>query len=237
MRFFDAHCHLPCDRNFSGVFANANTAGVVGCAVNSVVMDDWVHIVDFVTHSKNTRGAIGIHPWYVDTVRPTWHAEMCAILDENPDLMVGEIGLDKSRDDFESQEKLFISMVEIAIKYNRTINLHCVHAWDRVLEIFKTYRGKLPTVIAHGFDGNQNAIGFDADMYFSYSPRITNSKHKRARESLLSVPKNKILAESDGDNLLKTVNAASSICTIRADISVDDIFQNSAMVFFNGQIA
>ena len=114
MRFFDAHCHLPCDRNFSGVFANANTAGVVGCAVNSVVMDDWVHIVDFITHNKNTRGAIGIHPWYVDTVRPTWYAEMCAILDENPDLMVGEIGLDKSRDDFDCQEKLFISLVEIA---------------------------------------------------------------------------------------------------------------------------
>ena len=235
MLYLDSHCHLP--EPGTDIFAHMKTSGVLGCVVNSVMMSDWTRIATIASTNKNIRGAIGIHPWYVEDAPQNWKYDLIAMLDDNPDLMIGEIGLDKTRDNFLTQEKVFISAIEIAIKYGRTINLHCVHAWERVLEILKTYRGELPRIIAHGFDGTQNAINCDADFYFSYSPKVANPLYKKMRESVLRVPKNKILIESDDTDVSRVILAADGVLNLRTDMSGDDILKNSIGVFFNGQIA
>ncbi|MBP5795094.1 MAG: TatD family hydrolase [Alphaproteobacteria bacterium] len=237
MQFIDAHCHLSPDTDFLSAFARANSKGVVGCVVNSVHQYDWGKIAELAVSNTNIRGAIGIHPWIADAAPQNLKSEMSAMLDANPNLIVGEIGMDKTRDNFARQETIFILMLEIAIKYKRIVNLHCVHAWGRVLEIFNTYRNELPPIIAHGFDGTSNAIDFDANLYFSYSPNIANPKYKKVHKSVLRVPKSKILIESDSDDLTNVITAADGLCATRHDISAMDVFHNAQEVFFNGQIA
>ena len=83
-------------------------------------------------------------------------------------------------------------------------------------------------------DGTQNAIDFDADIYFSYSPNIANPKYKRMAESVLRVPKNKILIESDSSDLSRVILTARGVSAIRSDVSPDDILQNAKRIFFNG---
>lgn len=234
MKYIDAHCHLSNPENFSDVFMRANANGIVGCVLNSVSESDWQSISKLTHDNANIRGAIGIHPWYTETVSKAWQDNLIYLLNTNPNLMIGEIGLDKTRDNFASQEKVFISALEIAIKFNRIINLHCVHAWERVLEILKSYHHELPTIVAHGFDGTQNAIDFNANIYFSYSPNIANPKYKRMAESVLRVPKNKILIESDSSDLSRVILAARGVSAIRSDVSPDDILQNAKRIFFNG---
>ncbi len=234
VKIIDSHCHLPKTESFSDVFSCVQNKGVVGCVLNAVNESDWNQIANIASENKDVCGAIGIHPWESDSVSNDWDSNMDILLRNNPNLIVGEIGLDKTRDNFDAQKAVFIRALEIAIKYKRTINIHCVHAWDEILQIFKSYKKDLPKIVVHSFDGTQNALDFDADLYFSYSPNIANPKFKRVVESVVRVPKNKILVESDSESLLPTITAANSVLSLRDDITADDIYNNAMGVFYNG---
>lgn len=236
MRFIDAHCHLSSHTDFLSVFMRANSDGITGCVLNSTQESDWPQIATLATSGNNICGALGIHPWFSGDVTSNWESDLIALLRGNPNLMIGEIGLDKTRDNFDAQEKIFIRQLELAIQYKRIINLHCVHAWDKMLKILQSYKPDLPKIVAHSFDGTENAINFDTDLYFSYSPNIAVPRYKKARASVFNIPKNKILVESDCDNLSKTILALNGILSLRDDISADDIYNNAMGVFFNGQI-
>jgi len=232
MKYIDSHCHLGC--GFDDIFAQARDAGILGCVLNATKYDDWANIMRIAKSNQNVCGAIGIHPMFVESVPLHWDNDMRTLLQDNPRLIVGEVGLDKTRENFSAQEKIFVRSLEIAIEYNRVINIHCVHAWDMMLKILKSYRTDLPKIVVHSFDGNTAAMRFDADLYFSYSPRIANPQFKRVQESLVMVPRNKILIESDNVNLTNVLKSAQSVLALRNDINADDIFNNSIGVFFNG---
>ena len=232
MKYIDSHCHLGC--GFDDAFARARDAGVWGCVLNATKCDDWDNIVRIAKSNQNVCGAIGIHPMFVESAPPHWDDNMRTLLRDNPHLIVGEVGLDKTHGDLSAQEKIFVQALEIAIQFNRAINIHCVHAWDIMLKILKSYRTDLPKIVVHSFDGNTAAIRFDADLYFSYSPHIANSQFKRVRESLAMVPCDKILIESDSTNIIDVLQSARGVLALRPDINTDDILNNSMGVFFNG---
>ncbi len=234
MKYIDSHCHLPKTESFSDVFTYAQTKGIAGCVLNAVNESDWNQIVNIASENTKVCGALGIHPWFVNSVSNNWDSDLMTLLANNPKLLVGEIGLYKTHDDFDKQVAIFTRALEIAIKYKRTINIHCVHAWDVMLKILKIYKTDLPKVVIHSFDGTQNALDFDADLYFSYSPNIAHPNYKRIRESVQRVPKNRILVESDSSELLPTINSANEIVSLRGDITSDDIFNNAMGVFYNG---
>jgi len=233
-KIIDSHCHLPDAEPFLDVFARANTYGIPGCVLNAVTESDWQTITNIAGVNKKVVGAIGIHPWYVTSVSPDWANNMRAILNDNPNLLVGEVGLDKMHENFAGQEKIFIESLEIAIEYKRVLNLHCVHAWDAVLHILKSYKNTLPKIVVHGFDGTENAMNFDKNLYFSYGPNVLKLNSNKIKLSIGQMPKNKILLESDSENLMPILSVTEAVLTARPDISADDIYNNSLGVFFNG---
>lgn len=237
IKYIDSHCHLPKNSDFSDVLARAKLSGVMGCVINAVDASEWNQICDIASKNKNVCGAIGIHPWAINTAHGNWADDIDFILSSNPNLILGEVGIDKTRDDILTQERIFTRQIEIAIKHRRTICLHCVHAWDIVLRVFKTYRRDLPTIIAHAFDGTQNAIDFDTNIYFSYSPNVAMKNFQKMRIGAINTPRDKILIESDSCVLSDVSKSARGVLKMRADITANDIFNNSLGVFFNGQIA
>ena len=232
LKYTDSHCHLSQTENFSEIFARAQHAGITNCVLNAVTESEWGQVAQISRDNKNVCGCIGIHPFYVETAGPAWDTDLISILNDNPNLMIGEVGLDKTRDNFATQERIFIRALEIAIAHHRTINIHCVHAWDIMLNILKSYGDTLPTIVAHAFDGTENVLNFNADIYFSYSPNVANPNYKRVAASVARVPKNKILVESDSTTLLPTTTAANGVLALRDDISPNDIYNNAMGVFF-----
>jgi TatD DNase family protein len=60
-------------------------------------------------------------------------------------LAIGECGLDKVIEiDLELQKKVFISQLELAVKYQKTVIIHCVKAFDELIEICKLIILKFP---------------------------------------------------------------------------------------------
>lgn len=184
MKYTDAHCHIfaaPTDAKIAGQICNATTAA------------DWEKLIQIA--NDRTHVCIGIHPWHIDGAPVGWDTRMREILTLNPQVMVGEIGIDKFHPNIEMQIELFTRQIEIAIEFGRPAHLHCVGAWDKVLRILKAHRPRIP-IIAHAFGGNAEIMAALAEynVYFSYK-----MQNGRISDTAQDAPADKILVESDCD--------------------------------------
>ena len=212
-KFFDAHCHLT----------DINIPEYVGCINNAAQMADWGAVINSANH-PNIFGAIGVHPWYATNLPSDWDEQMYRILRDNPEIMIGEIGLHKGRTDAELQIPVFIRQMEIATELGRGVHVHCVGMWDamrRILDAFKSQQP--PFILFHRFSGPTSDISDVAkrhNAFFSYRGdadigRITNT------------PAHRILIESDADNVHNAVESARSIAS---QCNMDEmIFVNNAI--------
>ena len=137
-KYIDAHCHLQHSENPCDVMINAQSYGIVGAICNSATSNDWDDILALHKKCKNIYACIGVHPWEINNIKFDWHSSLHNILQNNPDVMIGECGLDKNYPDMQQQEQFFIAHLDAGHKYGRTVHIHCVGAWDRIMHILKS---------------------------------------------------------------------------------------------------
>ena len=197
MKYFDAHCHLMDDT----VFLKAQEKGVSSFIVNTTQPDEWKKVAHLNQRVTGIYMCAGIHPWFIDSAVLGWQQQLCAFLERYPLAMVGEIGLDKTKPFWEQQIKIFKDCLKIASKYQRKVHIHCVNAWDEVIECISEYRNIQP--LFHRFNGDNFIIQklrfFNA--YFS----ILNGKHAHI------IPDNRLLVETDSPDGLKTPQAIPAL--------------------------
>ena len=228
MIYTDAHCHITPD---------AQNPEIACRIYNSARAADWAAAVDISERDDDKNfAAIGIHPWYIADATPEFESKMVDILSAHPNLMVGEIGLDKYHPDMPRQIEIFTAQLEIATTLRRPIHLHCVGAWDKVLHIFHKHMNKMPpAVVAHGFNGDANQIQMLADkynMYFSYP-----APHENASDvaRITMTPKNRILAESDTFDPIEEVQKLDTAIGAIAVAQQSDIDEMSEKIYQNLQ--
>lgn len=230
--FIDAHCHYNAAA-FAGYAGPGqficNAVDVADWAVLTAVTNSWIHI------------ALGVHPWHVNETATQWADELQRLLIKNPHAMVGEIGLDASRDDIAAQYDAFIVQYRIAAKLGRAVHIHCVRAWDKMLHALKTVDAP-PIIVAHRFAGNAQilnaAMHISDNIYFSYRDADIDRMH----DTVMATPLSRILVESDAAKpeeagimaaILKIAQIHGKSVTDVSDI----IYNNSLRVINNGQIA
>ena len=160
---FDAHVHL---QFFDGkvlmkdgkptpaldqVVKDATAAGINHFICNATCENDWQRVIDIANkYTSKEDGiyvhvALGIHPWYMHTLKPGWDERLEALLSKNSTFMVGEIGLDTRKSDMYmhtptagyqlrpdseqvrdmwTQTNVFRRQLELAHKYNRPAMVH-----------------------------------------------------------------------------------------------------------------
>ena len=200
----DAHCHI---------YNNAPQPGVQARVCNAIQITDWPQIMTF-SDNGNIFGCIGIHPWFIASTPTNWANNFYEILQTNPALMVGEIGLDKHKPNLDIQQEFFITQLQIAAKLGRITHIHCVGAWDKILHIFKDAGNNLPpAIIFHAFTGSPliiNKLANEYNAYFSYS--IPDTPNARICERVLATPYDRLLLESDTDNTNKEYIILEETC-------------------------
>ena len=226
MIYTDSHCHIrPEPENPD-----------IACRIyNSARAIDWENAIDISERDDDKNFAtIGIHPWYIADAGAEFETAIAEILASHPNLMVGEIGLDKFKPDMDRQVEVFTRQLEIAARFRRPIHLHCVGAWDKVLHIFREHeRNMPPAVLAHGFTGDPSQIEMLANkynMYFSYSVRADNETNATR---VSKTPANRILAETDTfdageeiSDLDTIINMIAAAHNYDADEMSEQIYQN-----------
>ena len=152
-------------------------------------------VVDIHTHNALTQAqtidTVGIHPW---------HAVECDIRTIEVAAMgvdaIGEIGLDFACDvPHERQIEVFQAQLAIAERLKKPVILHCVRAFEKMMQILKNYR--LPVVIFHGFIGSkeqaQRAVA--EGYYLSFGERTFRSP--KTIEAMRSTPLSNLFVETD----------------------------------------
>ncbi|WP_269225431.1 TatD family hydrolase [Flavobacterium eburneipallidum] len=142
--------------------------------------------------------SIGIHPLYIDENRleNDFH-----ILDQKlglPEcLALGECGLDKrSETPFEVQQSVFERQLILAEKYQKTVVIHCVLAFQELIEIKKRLKIKVPMIV-HGFSKKVELAKqlIDAGFYVSFGKNLL--RNPELESVFKSIPNDKFLLETD----------------------------------------
>lgn len=193
MPYFDAHLHIVPD----DVFLRASNLGVRAFFVNAARQSDWQPVLDISNRVLGTHACLGIHPWYIDTATPDWLERLRRLLIANPLAMIGEIGLDGTRQDILRQMEFFRAQLELADELNRPVHIHCFKAWPEMLELLNEFKGL--KILMHRFSGDEvivQKLRF-LNAYFS----VLNGK------VLDVIPDNRVLVESDAPDGLHTPEA------------------------------
>ena len=120
--YFDAHLHLINEQEL----ISAQQKNVLGFILNATNEDEWKQIISLSKKHSFIYGAIGIHPWFIDSISHNWEEKMELYLKNNPSLMIGEIGLDGLKNDIKKQEEIFLKSLHLSKKYQRIVHIHSV---------------------------------------------------------------------------------------------------------------
>ena len=154
--------------------------------------------------------ALGIHPWQAADQNVEFAVTDAMFADADA---VGETGLDFACGaDRVAQERLFRLHLDAAQRLCLPVVLHCVRAFEPVMNILREYR--LRTAIFHGFIGSeqQAARAVGRGYYLSFGPATTRSP--RTVAALRSVPLERIFAETD-DTGADIADVYEMICRVR----------------------
>lgn len=126
---------------------------------HTIPQDASQAILSVDTHSlpigENIRHAsIGIHPWYL--TEPHAEAQWKALQDSVNDpriIAIGEAGLDKLKGaSISLQTSIFRKEIDLAETYGLPMVIHCVRAFNELIQLKKAYKPTQPWII-HGFRG------------------------------------------------------------------------------------
>ncbi|SHF87461.1 TatD DNase family protein [Mariniphaga anaerophila] len=144
--------------------------------------------------------SVGLHPWKIKSEKDD--DERMLMMEDALDLdhviFVGECGLDKvTGAGFDEQMRAFSAQAFMAEEYGVPLIIHCVKAWNEVVELHKKNRPSVPWIF-HGYNGSVELTRqlLDKNFLFSFGEALFRENGK-AIESIKLLPLEKIFFETD----------------------------------------
>jgi TatD DNase family protein len=148
--------------------------------------------------------SVGLHPWFLDE-NPGRHIETIKEAALNPAVVAfGETGLDKLKGPgIALQTDAFEAHIQLSETYKKPLIIHCVKAYNEVMELHKAYRPAVAWII-HGFSGNRQLAEqlLSRSIYLSFGKSMMKD-HKKTIDSLIATPTDLLFFETDDDPDLK----------------------------------
>ncbi len=206
-KFFDSHCHLQLsqfDADRKEVLARMRGGGVGGIIVGTDLATSRAG-VELAEKHDFLWASVGLHP--NDNKDEHFDISKYQELVENPKVVaIGECGLDYFRSGGTDEEKAaqkerFEKQIQLAIKVNKTLIVHCRNAHEDILEMLFAYSRELTNkklrVVIHFFTGSAELVQkyLDLDCYISFPGPITYTD--MYDESIRVIPLDRILSETD----------------------------------------
>ncbi|MDO4997578.1 MAG: TatD family hydrolase [Neisseria sp.] len=211
--FTDSHVHLTAPELASqlpAVMATAQACGVRRFIVPTTSPADWQAVSDLAKRpidGEQIHFALGVHPWFVNDLPDNWLSQLTDLLQQYPQALIGEIGLDyrKAQNHSEKQEQQHICrlQLQLAKTLNRPVILHNVAANADLLALVKTEK---PTAggIVHAFSGSLEEakqwlkLGF----FIGIGSLLLNPNAKKVRLAAQHLPLESLLLETDAPYML-----------------------------------
>ncbi len=193
------------------LLARAQAAGVCQLVLTGTSLEDSQQALALCQQldpqGQRLFSSAGVHPHDAKD----WHAgsaaELKALLSEPRVRAVGECGLDFNRDfsPRPQQEKALEEQLALAAELQRPVFLHEREADQRLLQILRDYRDRLPAAVVHCFTGEKRALfGYlDLDLHIGLTGWICDERRGTHLHPLVrSIPAGRLMLESDAPYLL-----------------------------------
>lgn len=142
--------------------------------------------------------SIGIHPLYIDENRLESDFQILEQKLALPEcLALGECGLDKrSETSFEVQQSVFERQLAFAEKHRKPVVIHCVAAFQELIEIKKRLKISVPMII-HGFSKKVELAKqlIDNGFYVSFGKNLL--RNPELESVFKSIPNDRFFLETD----------------------------------------
>ncbi len=165
----------------------------------------------------------GLHPWYADRLSLDELAcSLNQIVGNSHLVAYGEIGLDKvCKIPMQLQQDVFEFQLRIATNQKKPVILHCVKAWDELIEICNNY---YTIKILHGFNGGIELTErlLKNGFCFSIGHGIMNPSAK-IQASIQYIPLTSLFCETDDSEI--TIQAVYKVVCEKLQIEPEE-FKN-----------
>ena len=201
----DSHCHLSYEglcEQVPEVIARAGEAGVTHMLCICSSLSEFGDVSQVADNNRNVFCSVGIHP-HESGKEPEVDAETLVKLAEHPKTIgIGETGLDFYYDNSPRniQERNFRTHIQAARKTKLPLIIHTRDADQRTIEILREEHaeGPFPGVI-HCFSAGEEVANcaLELGLYISLSGIITFKNAQELRNTVKSLPFDRILIETD----------------------------------------
>lgn len=176
--------------------------------------------------------SIGIHPWYIDVDRVEEYLQFIDVkLQLENCLALGECGLDKRIEtSLEIQTEVFEKQLHLAVKHQKPVILHCVSAYQEVIEIKKRLNIPVPMII-HGFSKNYQVAKslLDNGFYLSFGKYLL--RNPELSTVFEQVPNNQFFLETD--TIEEGINDVYIKAASIKNTDVEQIIEDNFKLVFN----
>ena len=192
----DTHVHLDMIPDVNAAVEKAraaNITGIVAVGMNIVSNQRTLELAE--AYPEMVFPAIGYHPW---AIVETDIDDTISFVDAhlNDCIALGEVGLDyKIKVKKRVQQKVFESLLDLAAKYRKPVNVHSRYSFERAHAMLG--KAGIEKAVFHWYAGPLDILDriLDSGYYISATPALAySSRHRAAVEQ---APVNQILIETD----------------------------------------
>ncbi len=227
---FDTHCHLNLTEHFPDPAAEvefARSMGVERLIVVGIDLETSQIAINLAERFEEIYAVVGIHPNRTADFNPDLIPHLREMLAHPKVVALGEIGLDYHWDyaTQEQQHEALAAQLDLANELQSSVVFHCREAYEDMLDILESRKeprvppratpqippsspphlpnSPLPQWLFHCFAGNaQDAQrAMDLDCYFGVDGPLTYKNAQELRDLVLTLPKNRVLVETDAPYL------------------------------------
>lgn len=202
--------------------------------------------IDFHTHKPTAEGVItprsfGIHPWHADDVGANNRDQFFERYGDNlaNAEIIGECGLDKACSaSWEQQKTLFKWQAEFAAELGKPMVIHCVRAFNEIMETRKM-TASTETWVIHGFTGGSELAAqlWKSGIWVSFGAAITDPKREKVRNCLAKIETPFMLETDESEIGIEQVyNAAAIIRNSNVNELIQIIKNNYSRLLYHQEL-
>jgi TatD DNase family protein len=198
----DSHTHLTWHdyaSDLDAVLARAQEAGVTRMLVVGTNLDTSRQCIELCRRHGELFPTVGIHPHDAAGVGQQDLAELAELCALDECVAVGETGLDffKEYSPRADQERLFHAHLELALKLDKPVIIHCRDAHPATAEIIAEHPGVRGVMHCYSMGPEELPVYTEAGLHISFSGALTYPANEANREAARAVPAQLLLAETD----------------------------------------
>ncbi len=202
--FIDTHCHIDSSVSGDVYIKNAYSANVKGLIFSFCNQDCYQAGIEFLDKYPDVFVSLGFHPEDADVITDKDLQCLDEVLVSSSRIVaVGEIGLDYywRKDNKEKQRDLFQKQLDLAVKHQMPVVIHCRDAIQELYDILFQYKGKVKGVI-HCFSGSYEMARAFIELGFVLGiGGVLTFKNSKLYQVVEKLPLSSIVLETDSPYL------------------------------------